>query len=134
MKTIARVVNGVTEDVEDWDDIESRLVFDKEFVPGLYRLEQQRHIWVLFGFHKHRRWRARVHPMHDPRRPVVGVFSSRSPRRPNRIGLTLVELLGVRGNTVRVRGLDALDGSPVFDIKPYVEEYDRAPAPARKNR
>jgi len=124
IKAIARVANGVTEDPDDWCDIESKLVFEDEFTPGLFKLGQHRHIWVVFGFHRVRGWKKRVHPRHDPERAVVGVFASRSPKRPNRIGLTLVELIGVRGRTVTVRGLDALDGSPVFDIKPYVAEMD----------
>ncbi|TRO49222.1 tRNA (N6-threonylcarbamoyladenosine(37)-N6)-methyltransferase TrmO [Candidatus Bathyarchaeota archaeon] len=127
IEPIARVVNGVTECVDDWSGIESTLVFEKEFAPGLFRLGQHSNIWVLFGFHRVRGWKERVHPRHDPKRRVVGVFASRSPNRPNRIGLTLVELISVRGNTVRVRGLDALDGSPVFDIKPYVAEMDEEP-------
>jgi tRNA (Thr-GGU) A37 N-methylase len=55
---------------------------------------------------------------------LVGVFASRSPTRPNKVGLTLVELVSVRKNIVTVRGLDAFDGTPVFDIKPYEKEID----------
>ena len=57
-------------------------------------------------------------PQGDPARPEVGVFASRSPFRPNPIGLQRVELMAIDGNRVRVRGLDALDGTPVLDIKP----------------
>jgi len=55
---------------------------------------------------------------------LVGVFASRSPNRPNRIGKTTVRLLESRGNILRVKGLDALDGAPVIDIKPYMPGYD----------
>jgi tRNA (Thr-GGU) A37 N-methylase len=55
---------------------------------------------------------------------MVGVFASRSPTRPNKLGLTLVRLIGVRGNVVTVKGLDAFDGSPVYDVKPWEEEID----------
>ncbi len=119
LKPIAFVRNGVTDDPDEWDEVESRLVFEPEYVPGLYRLDRFRHVWVVFGFHRRRGWAPRVHPMHDPARPLVGVFATRSPKRPNKLGLTKVELLGVRGRVVRVRGLDAFDGSPVWDIKPF---------------
>ncbi len=134
LKHIATVVNTVSEDARDWDEVESRLVFEKEYVPGLYKLERFKHIWVIFGFHKKRGWSARVHPMHDPNRPLVGVFATRSPKRPNRLGLTLVELVSIRGNIVRVRGLDAYNGSPVWDIKPYEKEIVYDSQDRRKSR
>jgi len=90
----------------------------------LYRLTHFKHIWVLFGFHRQRETLLRLHPRRDPSIPIVGVFATRSPTRPNKIGLTRVELLSVKGGIVRVKGLDALDGSPVFDIKPVEEEID----------
>lgn len=124
LKPIAFVRNGVAERPEDWDEVESQLVFEEEFVEGLYRLGHFKHIWVVFGFHKMRETVLQVHPNKDPAKPLVGVFATRSPTRPNKLGLTLVELLSVRKNIVKVRGLDALDGSPVFDIKPYEEEID----------
>jgi tRNA-Thr(GGU) m(6)t(6)A37 methyltransferase TsaA len=125
LKPVATVKNGIHEDVEDWDKVESRLVFDRAFVPGLYRLDEMSHILVIFGFHKKRGYSLKVHPMHDPSRPLLGVFASRSPRRPNRLGLTRARLVRVEGNTVTVRGLDAYDGSPVFDIKPPEREVLR---------
>lgn len=124
LKPIAVVRNGVRGRTDDWDVVESRLVFEPEYVPGLEGLERFRHIWVIFGFHKKRGWVSKVHPMHDPSRPIVGVFATRSPTRPNRIGLTKVELVGVRGRTVTVKGLDAFDGSPVWDVKPFEDEIE----------
>jgi tRNA-Thr(GGU) m(6)t(6)A37 methyltransferase TsaA len=124
LRPIARVKNGQARRRDDWTEVRSKLVFDRRYVEGLYRLSHFRHIWVIFGFHKMRETELKVHPMHDPARPLVGVFASRSPTRPNKLGLTLVELVSVRGNVVTVKGLDALDGSPVFDIKPYEEEID----------
>lgn len=124
LKPIAFVRNGTTEDVDDWDEVESRLVFEQEYVPGLYRLDRFRHIWVVFGFHRKRGWAPRLHPRHDPSKPLVGVFATRSPRRPNKLGLTKVKLVSVRGRVVTVKGLDAYDGSPVWDVKPYEGEID----------
>jgi tRNA (Thr-GGU) A37 N-methylase len=59
--------------------------------------------------------------------PEVGIFAQRAKARPNRIGVTTCELVAVDGRTVRVRGLDAIDGTPVLDIKPYLPEYDAVP-------
>jgi len=121
---IGRVANGLNENPGDWTKIKSKIVVEKRYAPGLYKVNHFKHVWIVFGFHKQRETALRVHPMHDPRKPLVGVFASRSPTRPNKIGITLVDLLSVKGNEVTVRGLDALDGSPVFDIKPYEEEID----------
>lgn len=124
MKAIARVENGIGETPDDWDKVTSKLVLRKAYAEGLYKLSRFRHIWVIFGFDRNVPTRMRIHPRHDPTKPLVGVFASRSPTRPNKLGLTLVELISVRKNVVTVRGLDAFDGSPVFDLKPYEEEID----------
>jgi len=124
LKRIATVVNGIAGDTPDWSTVTSKLVFEPEYVEGLYRLGRFDHVLVIFGFHRKRKVLMKVHPMHDPSKPLVGVFASRSPKRPNRLGLTRVRLLSVRGNIVTVRGLDAYDGSPVFDIKPPTDEID----------
>ena len=124
LKRIATVSNGVNEDVADWSRVKSRLIFEPEYEEGLYMLDRLRHVLVIFGFHRKRRVMMRVHPMHDPTKPLVGVFASRSPKRPNRLGLTRAKVISVRGNIVTVQGLDAYDGSPVFDVKPPIDEID----------
>ena len=124
LKRIATVSNGVTKDVDDWSVVRSKLVFEERYVEGLYRLGRFQHVLVIFGFHKKRKTLMRVHPGHDPTKPLVGVFASRSPKRPNRIGLTRAKLISIRGNVVTVQGLDAYDGSPVFDLKPPTDEID----------
>lgn len=124
LKRIATVVNGVTATPDDWDRVRSKLVFEKEFVEGLYRLDHFKHIWVIFGFNRMRRTMMKSYPQHNLKKPQVGIFASRSPARPNKLGLTLVRLIGVRRNVVTVKGLDAFDGSPVYDIKPFEEEID----------
>lgn len=135
LKTIAVVRNGIRETPEDWDEVRSALVFKRRYVEGLYRLGHFKHIWVIFGFHRMKETELKVHPCHDPPIPAVGVFATCSPTRPNKLGLTLVELVSIRGRTVTVKGLDAFDGSPVYDIKPWEEEIDYRPArQARKSR
>ena len=132
---IAVVRNGVRETPDDWDDVVSELVFRRRYLDGLHRLGHFKHIWVIFGFHKMKETRLRVHPRHDPSIPAVGVFATCSPTRPNKLGLTLVEILSIRNGVVKVRGLDAFDGSPVYDIKPWEEEIDYGSArPRRKTR
>jgi len=83
------------------------------------------HLWVLFWCNYSRGWNAQVVPPRDTRKR--GLFATRSPDRPNPIGLTVVELLSVRGTKLRVRGLDMLDGTPVLDLKPYVRYADSIP-------
>lgn len=83
-------------------------------------------IWVIFAFHLSDGWAPLVKP---PRGPRVkrGVLATRSPHRPNPIGLSAVEMVAVEGRCVRVRGVDLLDGTPVLDIKPYVPYADAFP-------
>jgi tRNA-Thr(GGU) m(6)t(6)A37 methyltransferase TsaA len=85
---------------------------------GLQDIEGFSHIFVLWIFHRVDGYDLVAHPPNDDR--PHGVFATRSPRRPNPIGLTVVELLGRDGNRLRVRGVDMLDGTPIVDIKPYM--------------
>jgi tRNA-Thr(GGU) m(6)t(6)A37 methyltransferase TsaA len=91
-----------------------------EFAEGLHRIEEREHLWILFWMHRlgeeHRRT-LKVHPRGDPSRGIKGVFALHSPMRPNPIGMTRVKLVRREGSRLIVEGLDALDGSPVIDIK-----------------
>jgi tRNA-Thr(GGU) m(6)t(6)A37 methyltransferase TsaA len=85
-------------------------------------IEDFSHLFVIFWMHeipKEERRAMKVHPRGRMDMPLLGIFATRTPHRPNPIGLTLVELLRVEGNVVTVRGLDAFDGTPVLDIKPF---------------
>ena len=79
---------------------------------------------MLTWLHRARRDVLRVHPRGDPARPEQGVFSTRSPDRPNPIGLHRVEIVAVEGRRVRVRNLEAIDGTPVLDLKPVLGAVD----------
>lgn len=92
-------------------------------VQGLQDLEGFSHIWLVFKFHQSKTWKPMVQPPRGIDRKV-GVFASRSPYRPNAIGLSLVRLLSVQGNKVLVEGGDLIDGTPILDIKPYVPAFD----------
>ena len=88
------------------------------FEPGLLDIEGFSHLYVIWAFHRAQGVELLAFPPSDDR--PHGVFATRSPQRPNPIGLTVVELLGRDGRRLRVRGVDMLDGTPILDIKPYL--------------
>lgn len=94
-----------------------------QYADALLRIEEHSHIWVFSWFHKARRDVMTTIPARvNPDLPPYGVFGLRAPVRPNPIGQTLAHLLKVEGNLLHVRGIDAVDGTPVIDIKPYYEQ------------
>jgi len=103
-------------------DTVATIVIDERYRDGLYRLQENRHLFVLCWFDRSDRNVLRATPPH--RKTELGVFTTRSPDRPNPVGLSLVDLLSVGEGILTVRGLDALDGTPVIDIKPYSPEID----------
>jgi tRNA (adenine37-N6)-methyltransferase len=100
-------------------DAEGSIELLREFSSGLMDIEGFSHLFVLWEFDRADGFDLIAHPPTDEGREH-GVFSTRSPRRPNPIGLTVVELLRRDGATLHVRGVDMLDGTPVLDIKPYL--------------
>lgn len=96
-----------------------------EYVPALKDIEQCTHLFVIFWLHLADRSRLTATPPHDGREH--GVFATRSPNRPNPLALDIVELLEVKENRLKVRGMDALDGSLLLDIKPYSAGIDSFP-------
>ena len=90
----------------------------REFEAGLMDIDGFSHLFVIWAFDRSEGFTLLVTPPSDDR--PHGVFATRSPRRPNPIGLTVVELLGCEGPALRVRGIDMLDGTPILDIKPYL--------------
>lgn len=93
-----------------------------DFEHALEDLSTFRYIWILFWFDRAEGWRPKVLPPRSTRRR--GVFATRSPHRPNAIGMSLVELTGIEGLVLSVQGLDLLEGTPVIDIKPYIPYAD----------
>ena len=96
----------------------SRIVIDPALAEGLSGLEPGARLLVVFAFHRAAEYELLQHPRGDTSRPRRGVFALRSPRRPNPIGVTEATLLAVDGNVLRVRDLDAINGTPVLDLKP----------------
>ena len=126
MRPIGKVQNEFTSAVPDgWESALHRILVDPCWAPALKGLEGFSHIYVVFWLHgiagdiaQH------VHPENRQDLPAVGLFATRTPRRPNPIGLQVVELISRRRNVLTVRGLDALNGSPVIDLKPYLPRGD----------
>lgn len=100
--------------------VTARIEVFPQYKEGLYRIDESSHLWILSWFHKSNRNIMKVVPSKvNPLSDEFGVFAVRSPVRPNPIALTLVELKRVEGNILYVTGLDAIDGTPILDIKPY---------------
>jgi tRNA-Thr(GGU) m(6)t(6)A37 methyltransferase TsaA len=119
--------NAIGTEVRDRQAV-SEIILREELADALKGIEDFSHLFVIFWMHrisKEERKIVEVRPRGREDMLLQGVFATRTPYRPNPIGLTLVELLEVRGNVLIVRGLDALDGSPVVDIKP-ADAWDTA--------
>ncbi|MFG2089598.1 tRNA (N6-threonylcarbamoyladenosine(37)-N6)-methyltransferase TrmO [Spirillospora sp. NPDC048824] len=99
---------------------EAWLVFEPSVLDALDGLRPGDRVFVLTWLHLSPRDVLRVHPRDDPAAPMRGVFATRSPDRPNPIGLHPVEILEAAGNRLRVRDLEALDGTPILDVKPVL--------------
>ena len=132
LRPIGVVRNKVKEPMPDgWADIESRIVIRPELEPMLLNLSEYSHVIVLFWPHEVpddvRGSKPQLHPRDDETYPLMGVLSTRSQIRPNPVLTSPVALMEVKGNVLRVRGLDAIDGTPVLDVKPYLPHYDSIP-------
>jgi tRNA (adenine37-N6)-methyltransferase len=118
----ATVVQGTA----SGDAAEASIEFVAGFPAAAFRdLAGFERIWLVFAFHRSEGWKPEVRPPRGGGKRSV--LATRSPHRPNAIGLSAVELIGVDGHALRVRGLDLLDGTPILDIKPYVPYADAFP-------
>ncbi|HVV10322.1 SAM-dependent methyltransferase [Amycolatopsis sp.] len=113
---------------DDWDSVTSLIELDGAlFGPdALWGLEEFSHVEIVYVFDRvsaDKMQRGARHPRNNPDWPQVGIFAQRAKNRPNRLGVTCCRLLSVNGLTIKVRGLDAIDSSPVLDIKPYLAEF-----------
>jgi len=109
-------------------EIISEIIIDVSLTEALDGLESFSHIIVLYWMHRTapEKKRMKAHPMGRTDVPEQGIFAIRTPHRPNPIGKSTIRLLERRGNMLKVQGLDAIDGTPVIDIKPYIPDYDSA--------
>ena len=142
MKIIARIHTdftskfGIPRQSGLVDELEATIVFEPEYrIPEALRgLEEYSHVWLLWQFSEcvGKEWSPTVRPPRLGGNKRMGVFATRSPFRPNPVGLSCVKLLGVEktekyGNVIRVSGADLLDGTPIYDIKPYLPYVDSHP-------
>jgi tRNA (Thr-GGU) A37 N-methylase len=137
VRAIGVVEGGRTEVADDrWGAVEATIVVDEAVVgpDALVGLADFSHVEVVFGFHRcdpAAVVRGRRHPRGDASLPAIGVLSQRVKDRPNHLGLSRCAVVAVDGNRLAVRGLDAVAGTPVYDVKPYLPEMVPDPATVR---
>ena len=130
LKAIGIVRNEVKQSLGSnysWEKVVSNIVINTSLTKALDGLEEFSHIIVLYWMHQataRGQLPNKVHPRGIEKLPLVGLFATRSPNRPNPLGKAIVRLLQRQSNTLKVEGLDAIDGTPVVDIKPYIPRYD----------
>ena len=134
IKPIGHVRSPILEPIDEgWASVESSIVIEADLRDGLRGLAEFSHLIVVTFLHR-ALFDPKCHLVRRPRglaeMPEVGIFAQRAKDRPNPIGLTCVPIVAVEKEAIRVRGLDAIDGTPVLDIKPYFEPFD-FPGPAR---
>jgi len=127
---IGIVRNEVEEPVRGgWEEVTSEIVLDESLAESLEGVEEFSHIIVVFWMHKApamERPVGKIHPRGRADLPLVGLFATRTPHRPNPLGVSTVRLVERRRNVLKVVGLDAINGTPVLDIKPYLpEKFDK---------
>ena len=124
---VAAPIGFVKNDVKhpgtrDWSQVVSEVVVEPRFKEALDGLDEYSHIIVLFWMHRSPAGECiamKTHPQMRADLPLVGVFATRSPVRPNPVGMTIVNLIERDDNVLRVKGLDAIDGTPVIDLKGF---------------
>lgn len=128
MKPVAYVHNAVeSRKDESWGKDISKIVLEDEYKGGLEGLQNFSHVIIIYyldkaNYNRNQHLQRRAQNREDM--PLVGIFSQRGKDRPNQIGMTTVEIISVTDSSLEVKGLDAIDGTPVLDIKPYYPMYD----------
>jgi tRNA-Thr(GGU) m(6)t(6)A37 methyltransferase TsaA len=133
LKPIGSVSSPVTERMdENWGEIISKIILKPEFSGALLGLGDFSHAIIVTYLHQ-ANYEKEKHLQRRPRNletmPMVGILSQRAKNRPNPIGVTAVKIISVTDDCLEVKGLDAIDGTPVLDIKPYYPDYDRIDTP-----
>ncbi|HJX38221.1 MAG TPA: tRNA (N6-threonylcarbamoyladenosine(37)-N6)-methyltransferase TrmO [Anaerolineae bacterium] len=105
------------------DNVEGWIELNEECVPGLQDLEGFSHLFLIYYFHRSDKVELEGRPYLEDE--THGIFATRSPHRPNHLGLSIVRLQRIEGNRIYFTEVDVLDGTPLLDIKPYVEHFDR---------
>ena len=104
-------------------DVEGKIIIDEKYTEGLQDIRQGQRIIVIFHFHKSPAFNSGYLLQKPPHKDMaMGVFSTCSPVRPNPVGFSILEVTGLKGNIISVKGIDMIDGTPVLDIKPLVKK------------
>ena len=131
MEPIGFVRTDVRKVPRHWtvSDVEGTLVMDEKYLQGLEDIKTGQRIVVIFHFHRSPEFAPQFLRQTPPHRTeTLGVFSICSPIRPNPIGMSVLEVLGIQKNIIHVKGLDMEDGTPVLDIKPHVQDEQSCPS------
>lgn len=105
-------------------DTKAKIILNEEYKEGLKDLDEFSHVYLIYYFHKIKEHKLSVIPFNDKTNTKRGVFSTRTPVHPNKIGISKVRVESVKDNILTVQGIDILDGTPLLDIKPYIENFD----------
>ena len=106
-------------------EVYATIEFEKEYQEGLKDLDGFSHVYLIYYFHEVKEPKLRVFPFNDKTNTQRGIFSTRTPLHPNKMGLSVVKIISVKKNILIVRGIDILDKTPLLDIKPYIENFDQ---------
>jgi len=112
-------------------NIIAEIEIKEKYQAGLKDLDGFSHIYLIYIFHKMKSEKLEVVPFNDKTNQIRGVFATRTPVHPNGLGLSIVKLLKVEKNIVTIQGVDILDGTPLIDIKPYIENFDKINEPTK---
>ena len=126
IKPLGKAKNSVSKPtLHGWKDVVTDIVIDKTYTKGLDGIEDYSHVIVVYWMDKEKECHLKHHPQGRKDIPFVGIFACRCPQRPSRIALSTVELLSREGNTIKVKGLDIVNSTPILDVKPYTPQYDK---------
>ncbi len=111
----------------EWGEVLSEIIINKEFAKGLIGLDDFSHALIIFYMHQATYVEEKHlvrHPQEREELPKIGIFAQRAKHRPNPIGITAVQIIEIKENILSVKGLDAINDTPVLDIKPYFPDFD----------
>lgn len=126
IKPIGKAKNNILKPtLAGWKNIITNIVIEKRYTKGLDGIEGYSHIIVVYWMDKEKECHLKHHPQGRADIPFIGIFACRCPQRPNRIAISTVKLLSRKGNVLKVKDLDIVNGTAVLDIKPYTPRYDK---------
>ncbi len=108
-----------------WNNVVTEIIINKKYEKGLDGIEDYSHVIIVYWMGQEKECHMRHHSQGREDLPYVGIFACRCPQRPNRIAISTVKLLSRKGNNIKVKGLDIVDGTAIIDLKPYTPQYDK---------